>query len=588
MNEYEEKRTSQTAYSQNRTFQSRDLSHQPQGTYRAEYIPQNRTAINRENRTVSGPRSRAAAEGRRRPDGTGAGNRPRRRVQAGTAAAQGSRRLTETGTRSASRRPAGTGTASGIQERRRRSQSSYRRADQSLSAKAGARSGRRLEEWEILEQENEREYQEYLERKRRRQERQRREEEQRRRRRMLAVRGGGAALIAVVLIFIVYRIFFSNPVLGTVTVEAGTQEFQTESFLRKDADAEFVTDMSQIDTSHVGEQEIVLNANGNERTSTLVVQDTAAPTAEAQSSMIDIDGELSPDELVTNIEDATDVTCSFKEEPDLSSEGTVPVTVVLTDEGGNTTEIDSEVEVIEDTEAPVIDGVAPLEGFIGDAVSYKSEITVTDNCDKEVELEVDNSDVDTETAGTYDVRYTATDRAGNTAEAETTITMKEKPEDYVEPEEVYAEADEVLAEITTDDMTLKEKARAIYDWCRSNIGYISTSEKDSWTNGAHQGFTQHQGDCFVFFATAKALLTQAEIPNIDVEKSDTSHSRHYWSLIDCGDGWYHFDTTPRTGGGEFFMLTDEELLDYSASHDNSHIFDQSLYPATPTEDSTIE
>lgn len=76
MNEYEEKRTSQTAYSQNRTFQSRDLSHQPQGTYRAEYIPQNRTAINRENRTVSGPRSRAAAEGRRRPDGTGAGNRP--------------------------------------------------------------------------------------------------------------------------------------------------------------------------------------------------------------------------------------------------------------------------------------------------------------------------------------------------------------------------------------------------------------------------------------------------------------------------------------------------------------------------------
>src|SRR5699024_1363639 len=133
------------------------------------------------------------------------------------------------------------------------------RADRSPSSKTGARSGRRLEEWEILEQENEREYQEYLERKRRRQERQRREEEQRRRRRMLAIRGGGAALIAVVLIFIVYRIFFSNPVLGTVTVEAGTQEFQTESFLRKDADAEFVTDMSQIDTSHVGEQEIVLN-----------------------------------------------------------------------------------------------------------------------------------------------------------------------------------------------------------------------------------------------------------------------------------------------------------------------------------------
>lgn len=175
--------------------------------------------------------------------------------------------------------------------------------------------------------------------------------------------------------------------------------------------------------------------------------------------------------------------------------------------------------MIEDTEEPVIDGVAPLEGFIGEPISYKSEITVTDNCDKEVELEVDTSDVDTETEGTYDVIYTATDRAGNTAQAETTITMKEKPQDYVEPEEVYAEADEVLAEITTDDMTLKEKARAIYDWCRNNIGYISTSDKDSWTNGAHQGFTQGQGDCFVFFSTAKALLTEAGIPNIDVVKA---------------------------------------------------------------------
>lgn len=262
----------------------------------------------------------------------------------------------------------------------------------------------------------------------------------------------------MIVILLVYVIFFSNPVLGTVTVEAGTLDLQTENFLRKDAEAEFVTDMSQVDTSHVGEQEIRLNVNGKERTSNLVVQDTQAPKGEAETATVNVGGELSPDELVADIEDSTDVTCSFKEKPDFSSEGTVPVTVVLADEGGNTTEIESEAEVIEDTEEPVIDGVAPLEGFIGEPISYKSEITVTDNCDKEVELEVDTSDVDTETEGTYDVVYTATDRAGNTAQAETTITMKEKPQDYVEPEEVYAEADEVLDEIITEDMTLKEKA----------------------------------------------------------------------------------------------------------------------------------
>ena len=68
--------------------------------------------------------------------------------------------------------------------------------------------------------------------------------------------------------------------------------------------------------------------------------------------------------------------------------------------------------MIDDKEAPVIDGVAPLTGFIGDPISYKSEITVTDNCDPGVELEVDNSEVIPDQAGTYAVRYSATDRAG--------------------------------------------------------------------------------------------------------------------------------------------------------------------------------
>ena len=295
------------------------------------------------------------------------------------------------------------------------------------------------------------------------------------------------------------------------------------------------------------------------------------------------------EELVTDITDATDVTCFFEKKPDFSKEGTVSVTVVLTDEGGNKTEVKANVQVIVDKEAPVIDGVAPLIGFIGEPISYKSTITVTDNCTKQIEAAVDNSQVDTNTEGVYPVVYSAIDDAGNEAEASTTITIKKKPENYITPEEALGEAEAVLNEITTKDMTLKEKARAIYNWARTEIGYVNTSEKDSWTNGAHQGLTERTGDCYVFFATAKALLTQAGIPNLDVVKSDTTESSHFWSLIDCGDGWYHFDTTPRYGtGDDFFMKTDAEILEYSQNHDNSHVFDQSLYPATPTEDSTIE
>lgn len=442
-----------------------------------------------------------------------------------------------------------------------------------------------------LEEESRREEDIFLRRRRQRERERRRLERLRRRRRALLVRMACVMLIFIGLIFLIRALFFSNPVARKITVEAGTEELKATDFLRnkkKDIKVEFVTDMSEVSLDHVGKHKILLKAKGKERKSTLIVEDTTAPKAEAAEGTVNVGGKIASKYLVKNIEDGTDVECRYKEVPDLSEEGTIDVTVVLTDEAGNTAEVDSVLNVITDEEAPVIDGVAPLTAFIGDPVSYKSGITVTDNCTVGADLEVDNSAVDTEKPGTYDVIYTATDQAGNKTTVENTITMKEKPDNYVEPEEVYALADEVLAEITTDDMTLKEKARAIYKWTKENVGYINTSDKDSWTNGAYQGFMEGEGDCFVFFATAKALLTEAEIPNLDVVKSDTSESSHFWSLIDCGDGWYHFDTTPRYGGGDFFMLTDAEILDYSKAHDNSHIFDQSLYPATPTEDSTIE
>lgn len=491
------------------------------------------------------------------------------------------RRRTDAQQRTPQRR---TGQERASGQRRVSAQQRSRRAGDASVSNQVRRRNRDVEECMELERESVREHQEYLERRRRRQEKRRKEEIRRKKQLEMRMKMAGAGFIAILLIFGVYKLFFSNPVEKKITVEAGTKDLTPKNFLKKKkAEAKFVTDMSGIDLNHVGEHEIILESKGKKRKCRMTVVDTKPPKAKAEALTIGIDGDLKPEELVTDIKDGTDVTCEFKEKPDLSQKGTVTAVVVLTDEGGNKTEISAEIKVIKDKEAPVIEGVAPLTAFVGDTISYKSDITVTDNCDKKVELKVDNSDVDPETEGTYDVIYTATDRAGNVAEEETTITLKEKPENFVEPEKVEKEADKVLEEITTDDMTVKEKAKAIYNWTRENIGYVSTSEKESWTNGAYQGFTEKQGDCFIYFSVAKALLTQAGIPNIDVVKSDTSHSRHYWSLADCGDGWYHFDTTPRQGGGNFFMKTDEEILKYSKAHKNSHIFDQSLYPATPKE-----
>ena len=121
-------------------------------------------------------------------------------------------------------------------------------------------------------------------------------------------------------------------------------------------------------------------------------------------------------------------------------------------------------------------------------------------------------------------------------------------------------------------------AFAIYKWTSTHIAYTGSSDKSSWTAGAYQAFTKRSGDCFNYFAAAKALYNVAGIENEDIVKSDTSHSSHFWSIINLGDGWYHVDCTPRSNPGKFFMNTDAELEAYSVKNKNSHIFDGSLYP----------
>ena len=48
--------------------------------------------------------------------------------------------------------------------------------------------------------------------------------------------------------------------------------------------------------------------------------------------------------------------------------------------------------------------------------------------------------------------------------------------------------------------------------------------------------------------------------------------------IDCGEGWRHFDTTPRLDKSfKGFYLTDQELMAYSDAHYHSHNYDREIY-----------
>ena len=205
----------------------------------------------------------------------------------------------------------------------------------------------------------------------------------------------------------------------------------------------------------------------------LIIQDTVPPAGEAVLQKIFACEDI-PDvtECLTDIEDITDVTAVWKDIPDYSQGGSFIIQALLTDGCGNETVIDVPFEVTRDSTPPVITCVKNIDAYIGDPVSYRENVIVTDDYDGNPVLEIDTSAVDLNKAGTYDVVYTAKDFSGNESSVTVSITLSEKPAGYVEPEVVYAAAKEILDEITTPDMTEEEIALQIVWWCRYKINFV--------------------------------------------------------------------------------------------------------------------
>ncbi len=401
--------------------------------------------------------------------------------------------------------------------------------------------------------------------------------------RMILYRIMAIEVCILLFMFLAYQLIAGGKIYKKVIIQAG-MDITIDLFEKKEKyETEFVTDISTIQTNGPGEYEIELKLDDKTYTSKLKIVDTIDPVGEAAPKTVYNGLPVNPADLVTNVKDNSFVTASFKKEYDFSTLGERDVVVVLTDLGKNETEIKTKVTIAKDDQAPVISGAQDITVSIGDTITYKKDVTVTDNLDTNVQLQIDNTMVNMKKPGTYPVTYTATDAAGNTVTVQINVIVNE-PEPGVYNEEIVNYlAQQVLDTIVNDSMTDTEKIYAVYKWTKSNIGYINTSDKSDWIKGAYQGFTEKQGDCFIYYCVGKALLNVLGVNNVDIVKSDTSHSSHYWSLVDIGSGYYHFDCTPRKGGGEFFMLTDAELEAYSSTHNNSHIFDKSLYPDRATD-----
>lgn len=316
--------------------------------------------------------------------------------------------------------------------------------------------------------------------------------------------------------------------------------------------------------------------------SNISVTDLTPPKADSVAQSIWQNDSIEASKFVTNIEDMTNVSVTYKEKPDFSLVGDQTVKLLLTDEGGNETEIESILTVVKDTESPQIYGVKDNTIYINNPVSFKKGVYVYDNRDGEISVSVDSSQVNQKVAGQYPVVYTATDSSGNTSSKEAIFTVKEMK---VTMEQLEVIADEVLAEITTPDMTLREKAWEIYQYVNTLLTYTGVSDKTDWMYEAYNGFTNKVGDCFTYFAMSELLLNRIGMENMRVERlTKPGEAKHYWHLVNYGEGWYHFDACIHIPKLVSFMLTDAEMDAFSArvGKDNYYYrFDKENYPRTP-------
>lgn len=240
--------------------------------------------------------------------------------------------------------------------------------------------------------------------------------------------------------------------------------------------------------------------------------------------------------------------------------------------------------VIEDNEPPDFNGVKDFEVTIGDVITYRDKVNVTDNCDDNPTVKVDSFLVHPNELGTYPVTYTAKDKSGNMSTEILWITISEYVEEVqydADEQEVNEKAEQILSSIITEGMSAREKARAIFDYVVSHVSYISYSEKGDIIRAAKEGLVNGRGDCYVFYATSKVLLDRAGIANESIERVPTEDGvGHYWNLVDIGDGhgWYHFDTTPTVDKIEVFLWDDSQVKEYSKQREGYYEYDENAYP----------
>lgn len=392
-----------------------------------------------------------------------------------------------------------------------------------------------------------------------------------------------------------------------IELEAGEPLPSAASFSGH-TDAVYVYDDTEIDITKVGEYKIAIKYGSNSVMKVkLIVKDTTAPVGAVKALFLHDGASVRPEakDFFEQIIEYSEYTASFASSANINGLGDYAVEVLLKDEHGNEKTYKTTLSVIVDTEPPSISLPAYIVGYVGEGIAYRSGVEVRDNCFGAT-FEVDDSKVNTKVEGEYPVTYIVTDAAGNKKEAIISV--------YIHKNHITKEIlNDRIAKIAreqgmTKSLSKEELCKRIYKYVNDPgasasaarfeyIGFSNDSTRTDWRYEAYLTLQNGAGDCYSYFALAKAFFEYFDIENKDVQrKQGLTEDTHYWNMVNIGTEanprWYFFDATRyagkfTVGGNNGCLLTQEQLDAYKASNSAYdgvyYAFDKSGYPTPETD-----
>lgn len=340
-------------------------------------------------------------------------------------------------------------------------------------------------------------------------------------------------------------------------------------------EAAFVTELTE---GACGVFSLQMQCCGREYTVECTVTEEIPPQGVGREVTVEAGSIPDPAEFVTEIQDHTQVTVTYKDSPEFILAGEQTLTLVLTDLFGNTSEVEATADIVPAANGPQFAGLSTIYLELGATVSYKTGVTATDAQDGELTFTVDPGNFDSKTAGSYTVYYSAVDADGNQLIMPRTVVV----ESHI-GQVVREKAQAVLDEIIKPNMTRDEKVYAVFKRVKNYVWYSGNSDKSSLENAAYEGFTKWAGDCYTYYAMVRVMLDMLEIPNLEVARVGGT-SNHWWNLVEFEDGkYYHVDASPhRYTNMEHFKMTESVITAYTNDpkivnyRPNYYVYDHTL------------